>query len=241
MKKPLVVRGLEAFHPESVLLFARTFKPDGSSERLVFEVVYYHGNDVKAFMVVFTSKNASPIVLEDVADPGLVENVGRFYEQLFWERQSSSTLDSNSLDVPLTDLTLRVAQPPNAASATVDETIMTKTSPFSGWNVRTVMHPVENQWEAPFFYADEHSTFHVEGDETHRTIRDVDVYVPIDTGRVPIHVDEVYEEVVIPNPRDPIWNPEWKQMVNPQIKTVLAADVAFELDGKRFDALGLKG
>lgn len=206
----------------------------------MFEVVYYHDDDVKAFLVVFTSKNASPIVLEDIADPELVNDVGRFYEQLFWERQGESTLDSNSLDVPRTNLTLRIAQPPNSASATKDETVLTKVSPFAGWNVRTVMHPVENQWEAPFFYADEHSTFYVEGDESHRTIDVIDEYVPIAVGTAPIHLDDLYEEVVIQNPRDPIWNPAWKQLVNPQITTVLATDVTFELDGTRFDALGLK-
>jgi ABC toxin N-terminal region/Neuraminidase-like domain/Salmonella virulence plasmid 28.1kDa A protein len=241
MHKPLVIRSLQTFHPASLLLFARTHKPEGSSERLVSEVVYYHHDDVKAFMLVFTSKNASPIVFEDTADPELVNDVGRLYEQLFWERQSESTLDSNSLDVPRTELTLRIEQPPNAVSASQDERLLTKTAPFPGWNVRTVMHPVENQWEAPFFYADEHSTFYVEGDESHRTIPEIDEYVPIAIGTVPIHVDEVYEEVISPNPRDPIWNPEWRQLVSPQFTTLLPADVSFELDGVRFDALGLKG
>ena len=240
MKKPLVVRGLADFHPESLLLFARAFKPEGSSERLVFSVVYYHQDDVKAFSVVFTSKNASPIVLEDLPDGTLITNVGRFYEQEFWEREEHSRLDSNSLDVPLTDLTLRIQQPPNAIAATKDERLLTKVSPFPGWNARTVMHPVENQWEAPFFYADEHSTFYVEGDEVHKTINRVDEYVPIAIGIVPIKIDEVYEEVVIPNPRDPIWNPEWRHLVDPNITTVLPADMAFELDGQRFDALGLR-
>ena len=101
------------------------------------------------------------------------------------------------------------------------------------------MHPVENQWEAPFFYADEHSTFYVQGDETHRTIRKVDEYIPWVTGTTEIHLDDVYEEVIVDHPLDPIWNPPWKRLVNPQITTVLAADVSFELDGKRFDVLGL--
>jgi hypothetical protein len=241
MKKPLVVPGLFEFHPESVLLFARTFKPEGSSERLVFAVVYLHGLAVKAFSVVFTSKNASPIVVPDFPDPVLINGVGRFYEQEFWERQGSSVLDANSLDVPLTDLTLRIDQPANAISDVKDELLLTKVSPFPGWNGRTVMHPVENQWEAPFFYADEHSTFYVEGDEQHRTFNRVDEYVPIAVGTIEIKVDEIHEEVVIPNPRDPIWNPEWKYLVDKNITTVLPADVSFELDGQQFDAMGLKG
>ena len=57
---------------------------------------------------------------------------------------------------------------------------------------------------------------------------------------MPIKIDDVYEDVVIPNPRDPVWNPEWRQLVNPNFKTVLPADMAFELDGHRFDALGLR-
>jgi hypothetical protein len=241
MAKPLRLRGLTAYHPESLLLFARPFTPAGSSERLAFAVVYYHDDDVKAYGVIFTSKNASPIVLEDLPDPELVNDVGRFYEQLFWERQSESTLDANSLDIPNTDLILRIEQPPNAASATVDEKLLTKAlSPFPGWNVHTVMHRVENQWEAPFFYADEHSTFYVQGDETHHTVRDVDDYIPIAVAATPIHLDDLYEEVIVERPLDPIWDPPWKRLVNPRITTVLAADVSFELDGQRFDALGLR-
>jgi hypothetical protein len=102
------------------------------------------------------------------------------------------------------------------------------------------MHRVENQWEAPFFYADEHSTFYVQGDETHHTVRDVDDYIPIAVAATPIHLDDLYEEVIVERPLDPIWDPPWKRLVNPRITTVLAADVSFELDGQRFDALGLR-
>jgi hypothetical protein len=238
MNKPLVIRGLGRYHPGSLLLFSRTEKPPASSERLIFSVIYYHGSDVKAFKVVFTSKNASPIAFEDDPDNELVRDVALFYKRLYWDPQNNSILDFNSLDIPRTHLTVRIDQPDNAWADTVDQKLLTKTSGFNGWNVHTAMHPTENQWETPFFYADEHSTFHVQGHETYRNFSLVDVYLPPEGVLMKTEFVDLYEETVV-DPLDPIWDPPWKHLVNVNIKTVLGEDVSFELDGKSFDAIGL--
>ncbi len=240
MKRPLVIRGLSAFHPDELVLAARTETPPGLSERLVFSVVYFHPKAVKAFKVVFTTKNAGPMV--NVDDPDLaLFFLERFNQTLFWERLNKSTLDANSLDVPDSSLILRITQPDNAAVTTVDETVMTKVaSPFPGYNVRPVMHPVANQWEAPFFYADEHSTFFVAPDERVETFNNVPVYVPTpDPLILNIVIPGLVERPVVVNPIDPVWNPPWREFVSPTIGNVISDNVTFKFDGVAFGAVGL--
>jgi hypothetical protein len=241
MRRPLVIRGLQEFHPEELVLAARTETPPEVSERLVVSTIYYHKGDVKAFKVIFTSKNSGPIVREDDPDALLRDGVDVFYQHLFWDRQVESTLDSTSLDVPRFDLTLRVGQPASAWSPTIDETLFTKKLDQPGFNVRPAMHPVENQWEAPFFYADEHSTFFVKPDERVFDFSRVVDYVPIPFDPVVVEIPPLFEQVVVPNPRDPIWDPDWASLVNPNIKNVIGENVSFELDGVQFGALGLMG
>ena len=204
-----------------------TVKPEGSSERLVFSVVYYHGDDVKAYTVDVHVEERLADRARGPARRGADHRRGSLLRAACSgsARASTRRLDSNSLDVPL--------DRPHAAHRAAgerdrrrpsDETPADEdVSPFPGWNVRTVMHPVENQWEAPFFYADEHSTFYVEGDEhashdqSRRRVR-ADRRSARSRSRSP----PLYEEVVIPNPRDPVWNPEWRHLVNPNFTTVLA-------------------
>ncbi len=201
MNKPLVIPGLLEFHPQELVLAVRTETPPDVSERLIVSAVYYHKGDVKAFKVIFTSKNCGPIVIVDDADAVLRLNVDFFYQQLFWARQPESTLDSTSLDVPRLDLTLRINQPENAWSPTIDETVFTKKLNHPGFNVRPAMHPTENQWEAPFFYADEHSTFYVRPDERVFDFGRIVDYVPIPFDPIVVEIPPLYEQVVIPNPR----------------------------------------
>jgi hypothetical protein len=248
MRRPLVIRNLVPdpgdpveFHPNEIVLAARTETPPEVSERLVLSLIYYHKSKVKAFKVIFTSKNAAPIVVEDNPDYSLRDVVDVFYQKLFWDRQPEATLDSTSLDVQRLDLTVRVGQPANAWSPTVDETVFTKKLDHPGYNLRTVMHPIENQWEAPFFYADEHSTFLVKPDERVFDWSVIVGYVPIPLEPVVIDVPPLYEQVVVVGPPDPIWDPGWAKLVSPTYKSVIGENVSFELDGVRFDALGLMG
>jgi hypothetical protein len=129
MSKPLMIRGLQEFHPGDIVLAARTEQPANVAERLIFSLIYYHKSDVKAWKIVFTSKNAEPILYEDNPDATLRDGVEIFNRSLFWDRQTEATLDATSLEVPRQDLTVRVTQPPNALWPTVDETIFTRQSP----------------------------------------------------------------------------------------------------------------
>ncbi|MFC7448962.1 neuraminidase-like domain-containing protein [Rhodococcus daqingensis] len=239
MAKPLVLKGLHAFDRKKLLLFARTDKPTGSAERLVFYVNYFDGAATKTHKAVFTSKNAAPIVFANDTDTALRDNVALFYGVLAWDPQLESTLDANSLDVPRTNLTLRIKQPTDAWTSNVDETLLTKTSGLPGWNLRSVMHPVENQWEAPIFASDERSVFQVQGDEQTGGFSLIDIYVPIKVGKTKFTIPDIYQEIVVRDPRDPIWNPPLKAFVNPRITNILGSDVAFALDGVTFDATGL--
>jgi len=241
MRRPLVIKGLHEFHPQELVLAARTETPPEVSERLIVSVIYYHKGDVKAFKVIFTSKNCSPIVREDDPDLSLRDVVDVFYQKLFWDRQAESTLDSTSLDVPRFDLTLRVGQPANAWSPTIDETLFTKKLDQPGFNLRPLMHPIENQWEAPFFYADEHSTFFVKPDERVFDFVQIVDYVPVPLDPIAVEVPPLVEQVVTLDPRDPIWDPGWTKLVNPNLKNVIGENVSFELDGEHFNALGLMG
>jgi hypothetical protein len=241
MARPLVIKGLSEFHPEDLVLAGRTEKPPEVSERLVLSLIYYHMGDLKAFKLTFTSKNSAPIVREDDADLTLLSAVDVFYYRLLWDRQAESTLDSTSLDVPRFDLMLRVGQPSNALSPTVDETLFTKKLGQPGFNLRPLMHPVENQWEAPFVYADEHSTFLATPDERVFNFSIVVDYVPIPLDPVKIDIPALLEQVKVVNPRDPIWDPPWTRLVDTNFKNVIGEDMSFELDGVQFGALGLKG
>jgi len=242
MRRPLVIPGLSAFYPDDLVLAARTEKPAGLSERLVFSVIYFHPKDVKAFKVVFTTKNAGPIVQVDDPDQALFFAVEHFNQRLLWERQDKSTLNANSLDVPDSSLILRVLQPDKAMWSAVDEWVMTKVaSPFPGHNIRPVMHPVANQWEAPFFYADEHSTFFVTPDERVETFISARPYVPMpDPVATLPKIPDLREKPAIVNPLDPVWNPPWADFVKPNIDNVISDNVTFEFDGVAFGALGVK-
>jgi len=238
MRKPLVIRGIDEYHPEQVVLAARTETPPNVTERLIVSLVYFNKDYVKAYKVTFTSKNVGPLVDEDDPDFALrVMDV--FYQQQFWDPHANATLDAASLDVNALDLTLRVAQPDTAATPTIDELVLTKKLNHAGYNLRTVMHPVENQWEAPYLYADEHSTFVVQPDERFVSYWDHIDYVPILFDPVVVDVPPLREQVTIPDPRDPIWNPPWADLVNPNLKAVVGNTDVFDFGGATFGALGL--
>jgi hypothetical protein len=75
--------------------------------------------------------------------------------------------DQNSIAWPETAFKVNVAQPANAAKSLQNYTLTTKRNTlFPGYAVRPLMHPAENQWNASFFYRDEHSQFFVEPTET---------------------------------------------------------------------------
>ena len=80
---------------------------------------------------------------------------------------SATQLNTNSLIVPRTkEFRVTIKQPYNASEEYITEKLITKTNKlFDAFKVSPLRHAVENQWEAPFFYDDEQSTFFIKPDE----------------------------------------------------------------------------
>ena len=135
---------------------------------------------------------------------------------------------------------VRVEQPDNASVSRKQELVLTKTaSLLGGFRLRPLMHPIDNQWDAPFFYSDEHSLFFVEAREVIWDRSWLDIFY--DTGpSIAFDIDEippVYEKPVIPNRGDPVINP-WEKVVNQNFETIITDNDPFTFDGKTFDANG---
>src|SRR5262249_46760816 len=202
MRRPLILEGLHEFHPEGLLLTCRTEAPAGVSERLILWMIYYDKGDFKVFQITFTSKNSSPVVADNDLDPSLFTLIVDFYQQ-FWDRQTESTLDCTSLDVPRKDLTVRVRQPENSWPSTVDETIFTNNLHPPGSHRRPGMHPVENQGEAPLCYAADHSPFLAKPDERVSAYTTATDSAPTPSAPIAVAPPPFVQQVAVPIPIDP--------------------------------------
>jgi hypothetical protein len=241
MKEPLRFVGLDSFDPSQLVLASHTDKPaENISERLVIGVVYLgHAG----YTLTFTSKHAPPLV-QGGLDARVLNDVDLFNYALFWADQDAARLDSNSLVLPDKSFEVRIAQPDGAPVGSRQETVLTKTAAMlDGFRVRPVMHPVENQWEAPFFYTDEHSVFFVSGEELLGSILVLDGYYddffePIDKDRLR-EIPKLTEKPVIPKPGDPgpVIVP-FENVINPNYRAVIANNSTFEFAGASFDARG---
>ncbi len=238
MRDPLRIPDLAAFDPAALVISARTERPSPSlSERLIFSVLYLSVG-FKAFKVTFTSKHSPPLIANDDPDGGLLEPLKLFNWKLFWEGQDVAQLDSNSLRLPDRSLEVAVQQPRTAKPA--QEALLAKDATMlPGFRVRPLLHPVENQWEAPFFYSDEHSVFSVQGHERLWSRPWFDVFY--DPGpATPIHVGDIpplYEEPALPGKGDPVIDP-WVEVVNPNFTTIVRDAKTFVFDGAEFNAQG---
>src|SRR6266536_1747067 len=131
--------------------------------------------------MTLTSKNAAPAVSSG-SDFALLFQVEVFNYILLWEPHLSSVLDYNRLYETGKSFAVRIQQPDGAAQYQIDENLLTKTNPmWNGFKVRPVMHPTENQWEAPLFYSDERSIFFIAPDERVDLVADYEWYYWNDT------------------------------------------------------------
>ncbi|MDP8930020.1 MAG: neuraminidase-like domain-containing protein, partial [Actinomycetota bacterium] len=247
--QPLLLSNLTSFDPDELLVFARTETPPGSNERLVLSVLYRRLFATPiGRTLTFTSKNAPPIVHLQV-DPELCDLVN-FYKDTFYDVHSlAATTAGNGLRSLTNSMRLRIGQPTGALHGHLDHTILSK--PWGGLTARPVMHPVANQWNAPFFYSDQHSTFHVQPQETIRSgFVLVNDYAPMEL--VPVmdweSVWEMPEERLDPrepigpiDPLDPvdplerIVQPEVMVAISETMHNVLPGASSFVLDGHTFD------
>lgn len=208
-------------------------------ENLIFDISYGVLQFSPGYAVVegyggtfkFTSKNAPPNVI-DYHDPELFGKVIK------------PTIDEFSTVPPQyyfnrfiktygRDFKVNVPQPAGALQSVVNEKVFTKgTKLTEGFDLLTLHHPVENQFEAPISYSDEHSTFFIEPVET--------VFIPIwDHGiyyTPPEIFEPVFETPLIIEQPVPDWRGE--MFVNPALG-VLTGDPWTELTGKFSVAEGL--
>ena len=252
IKDPLRITGLSAFDASKLVISARTERPNPNvSERLIFSVLYL-GGSTTAHRVTFTSKHSAPLIeahsYELFGDSSgflaeIQEPVKAFNYTLFWAGQTKAALDSNSLLLFDRTFEVGITQPSGGSDKPKHELVLTKTGALlTGFRVRPVMHPVENQWEAPFFYSDEHSVFFVQGDELVWNDSWFDVFY--DPGPV-VHIavkdiPVLYEQPVIPDKGDPVINP-WVEVVNPNFNTIITDNTQFEFEGTAFNARGRVG
>jgi hypothetical protein len=109
------------------------------------------------------------------------------------------------------------------------------------------MNKVENQFEAPFFYYDEHSTFCVTPDERITSIRDDGGYFVEIVPKIPKDIPPLYE-IPIPDPIGPIVNPQGPVInpgialagrINPKAQVVLPNKSQFDFGGAVFGSGGI--
>jgi hypothetical protein len=134
-----------------------------------------------------------------------------------------------------------VAQPANAAKSVQNYTLTTKRNVlFPGYAVRPLMHPAENQWNAPFFYRDEHSQFFVEPTEKVVLVRDEPgYYFPTTPVAVEaIDIPPLIEQKPLPDPAGPVINPGDFFINNPAIQVTLPAETTFQFGNVLFGGTG---
>jgi hypothetical protein len=242
LKEPLRFSGLDKFEPRRLFVAARKEKPSPDvSERLVMTVGYLDFS-LKFFTLTFTTKNAPPRI-ESGADSSTWRDVAWFDYILGWQPQPNALFDSNALRGQGKTLKVTITPPSGASSIQRNETILTKVGPLAnGFRVRTLMHPVENQWEAPIFYNDEHSIFFISPDERVELVAEYTGYFWNDiVATIPpanIWIPPLYERPVKPDPIGPISNP-LIELIHPNYDLAISDNNAFVFAGTAFDARGI--
>jgi Neuraminidase-like domain len=264
LKKPMIINNLESFDSKSLLVYGRIEKvenPVGKfRERAVFYLRYRgngaSGNSKINSVFTFTSKNAAPYL--DYIDDSLLYNKVRnnlnvTYFNPYDGTGQNVSFDFTNFQMPDKTFKVNVPQPTGASKAEVTETILTKKNKLTnGFEILPTWHPVENQYEAPLSYADEHSTLFVKPDE--------EVFISIDKydGYFPIYEIPIYEipilvevpikgwppeeiinwgDTVVSNPWE--WNKETVEM-NTNFTKVLPSTEVFNFGGVEFGTGGIK-
>jgi hypothetical protein len=238
MNEPLTITGLDAFRPGRLVLSAHTERPSASvSERLVLTVLYL-GTGRTAYKVTFTSKHAPPLVEQPDVWWQFVDDPMQFNYDLLVDGQTDYDYDSNSLRLFDRTFEVKVEQPGDGSRK--QELVLTKSGNLlEGFRVRPILAPVENQWEAPFIYSDEHSVFIVQGDELVWDKGWFDhFYDPGPIAQTEIKdIPQLYEEPVILDKGDPVIHP-WVEVVDPNYTTIIKDNTAFDFEGTMFNATG---
>ena len=239
--------GLTRYEPEKLVLGGRTEKPDDDKapERLVIFGIYM-GTQWQFLRVAFTSRNAPPRIESGISDTLIDSQTARgvdlFNYNLLWAPASSATVDTNSLRESGRELVVNIEQPAGAANSSIHETLLTKAPKLAdGFRVRPIMHAVENPWEAPLFYSDEHSVFFVSADEQVGSSIDNDDYFVTLTPPGKLEVPPLIPDPIFDDPKDHVTYPlgRVELLGGPNLEQVLATDKRFVYDGVELGAAGI--
>lgn len=263
LKRPMLMENFSGFDNNSLLVYGRTEKVENPAgkfrERVVFYIRYRGqgaGPATKTNGVfTFTSKNAPPY-LEYIDDTILYNQVrDNLYITFFkpYEGTAQSVgFDNTNFLMPGKNFKVNVKQPTGASKSEVTENVLTKKNMLTNnFSILPTWHPVENQYEAPIAYADEHSTFFVKPDEEVFTpIGRYEEYYPFFEipilADIPVLVEEPVkgwppEEIV--SIGDEIINDPWKWNnesidVNTNFTKVLATTQTFTFGETEFGTGG---
>lgn len=265
LKRPMIITNLSSFDGALLLIYGRKEKVENPTgkfrERLVFYLRYRGGGsgENKNAVLTFTSKNAPPYI-EYKDDTELLNKVRENLNTTFFSPYASSPDKPSSLHftrflMPGKVFKINVTQPSGADKDEATENMLTKRDKLTnGFAVLPSWHPVENQFEAPLSYADEHSTFFVTPDEeTFIPLWIYDFYYPIYEAPflyedIPVLVDKPIkgwpppeeivnfgEEVILTD----TWN--WSKeaiRTNINYNKMLPVNDSFNFDGTVFDTAG---
>jgi hypothetical protein len=262
-KRPMVVNNLGSFESNSLLIYGRKEKVENPAGKFRERVVFYlryrgsgagagtHANGV----FTFTSKNAAPY-LEYIDDIILYNKVRdnlalTFFNPYSGTPQSVAFFNTNFL-MPDKNFRVNVKQPSGATTTEVTENVLTKKNMLTnGFSILPTWHPVENQFEAPLGYADEHSTFFIKPDENvFIPINRYDGYYPVVEVPVLVEIPVLVEKPIrgwppeeIINRGDIVSNPwEWSQNavdINTNYTKMLATTQTYIFGNVEFGTGGL--
>ncbi|NHZ33387.1 neuraminidase-like domain-containing protein [Massilia rubra] len=224
LHQPIRLTGLKSFDPAKLQVMLRTHKPGPEiAERLTIGILYL--DTLQKVEMVFSSKNAAPLVSSvDVTQSRA--DFDPFLDQLIWQADPSYTPDFNRAHAPGKVLTLRVGQPAGAAEKYLDETLLTKTDAMlGGFQLRSLIQPTTNRWNAPLFYSDERVVFFINPTEQLQIVVDFDSYYRPDFTPVEIKIPRLevgprpgpWPKPPIDPRGDPLVQPRVDPRVNPEV------------------------
>jgi len=202
LKRPMIIKNITSFDSSNLNIYGRKEKVENPAgkfrERLIFHIRYYGDGNKAVF--TFTSKNAPPyleykddLILYNQIRDNLVTTHYKPYESI-------GNTDSyfTRLLMPGKNFNVNVKQPAGATSTEKTESVLTKKNVLTnGFEILPAWYPVENQFEAPISYADEHSTFFVKPDENvFASIWGFNDYYPIKETPVLIDIPILVEKPI---------------------------------------------
>jgi len=239
LSDPMRIYGLSAFFPAKLILVGRK-EVVNKRERLVFNI-FYNKYPYSEFKILYTSKNVPPKVYADTKDDVLYDEIRQFlYDQFlndYYVQDVPAEHTFNKFKILSREFNVGINQPLLAESPVIRQHLITQGSElFGGFRLLPTRHIIKNQWEAPLYFSDEHSTFYIKPDEQltlaiwgYEDYYDIGIH---DFTEYPVFVPPLREEPLIPDFSGPVINPvdEILDRKNVNIDKVLTTGLTFAFD-----------